>query len=53
MHPSSALHLLPMTVALVGAGLHVLCAARRYPKNDSGLIMEKVAIESGAIKNGE
>jgi len=48
MHPSSTLHLLPMPVALVGAGLHVLCAASRYPKNDSGLIMEKVAIDMGA-----
>src|SRR3984893_1363127 len=34
--------------ALVGAGLHVLCAASRYPKNDSGLIIEKVAIDMGA-----
>jgi hypothetical protein len=29
MHPSSTLHLLPMPAALVGAGLHVLCAASR------------------------
>jgi hypothetical protein len=35
MNPSSTLHLLPMPAALVGAGLHVLCAASRYPKNDS------------------
>jgi hypothetical protein len=48
MHPSSTLHLLPMPEALAGAGLHVLCAASRYPKNDSGLIMEKVAIDMGA-----
>jgi hypothetical protein len=48
MHPSSTLHLLPMPGALVGAGLHVLCAASRYPKNDSGLIIEKVAIDMGA-----
>jgi pimeloyl-ACP methyl ester carboxylesterase len=48
MHPSSTLHLLPMPAALVGAGLHVLCAASRYPKNDSGLIMEKVAIDMAA-----
>jgi hypothetical protein len=27
MHPSSTLQLLPMPAALVGAGLHVLCAA--------------------------
>ena len=48
MHPSSTLHLLPMPAALVGAGLHVLCVASRYPKNDSGLIMEKVAIDMAA-----
>ena len=48
MHPSSTLHLLPMPAALADAGLHVLCAASRYPKNDSGLIMEKVAIDMGA-----
>ena len=40
MHPSSTLQLLPMPAALVGAGLHVLCAASRYPKNDSGLIID-------------
>jgi hypothetical protein len=43
MHPTSTLNLLPMPRALVGAGLHVLCAASRYPKNDAALIMEKVA----------
>jgi hypothetical protein len=48
MHPSSTLQLLPMPAALVGAGLHVLCAASRYPKNDSGPIIEKVAIDMGA-----
>jgi pimeloyl-ACP methyl ester carboxylesterase len=48
MHPSSTLQLLPMPAALAGEGLHVLCAASRYPRNDSGLIMEKVAIDMGA-----
>ena len=48
MHPSSTLQLLPMPAALAGAGLHVLCAASRYPRNDSGLIMEKVAVDMGA-----
>jgi dienelactone hydrolase len=47
MHPSSTLHLLPMPAALADAGLHVLCAASRYPKNDSALIMEKVAYDLG------
>ncbi len=37
-----------MPAALADAGLHVLCAASRYPKNDSGLVMEKVAIDMGA-----
>lgn len=48
MHPSSTLQLLPMPAALAGAGLHVLCASSRYPKNDSALIMEKVAFDLGA-----
>lgn len=48
MHPSSTLNLLPMPAALAAAGLHVLCAASRYPKNDSSLIMEKVVIDLGA-----
>jgi pimeloyl-ACP methyl ester carboxylesterase len=47
MHPTSTLQLLPMPTALVAAGLHVLCAASRYPKNDAALIMEKVAIDLG------
>lgn len=47
MHPTSTLQLLPMPMALADRGLHVLCAASRYPKNDSALIMEKVAIDLG------
>jgi pimeloyl-ACP methyl ester carboxylesterase len=48
MHPTSTLQLLPMPNALADAGLHVLCAASRYAKNDSALIMEKVALDLGA-----
>ncbi len=48
MHPSSTLQLLPMPTSLAAHGLHVLCAASRYPKNDSALIMEKVALDMGA-----
>lgn len=48
MHPASTLQLLPMPMALADAGLHVLCAASRYAKNDSALIMEKVAYDLGA-----
>ena len=47
MHPSSTLQLLPMPIALATAGMHVLCAASRYPKNDSALIMEKVVYDLG------
>ena len=45
MHPSSTLQLLPMPTALADAGLHVICAGSRYAKNDSALIMEKVAYD--------
>ena len=48
MHPSTTLQVLPMPAALANAGLHVLCAASRYPKNDSALIMEKVVLDMGA-----
>ncbi len=48
MHPTSTLNLLPMPTALAGRGHHVLCAASRYPKNDSALIMEKVLLDLGA-----
>ncbi|MES1971139.1 MAG: alpha/beta hydrolase [Pseudomonadota bacterium] len=47
MHPTSVLHLLPMPVALADAGLDVLCAASRYPRNDAALIQEKVAVDLG------
>jgi pimeloyl-ACP methyl ester carboxylesterase len=48
MHPSSTLQLLPMPAALADAGLHVICAASRYSKNDSALIMEKALLDLGA-----
>ncbi len=48
MHPASALQYLPMPAALARAGLHVLCAMSRYPRNDASLIMEKVALDMGA-----
>jgi pimeloyl-ACP methyl ester carboxylesterase len=47
MHPATTLQLLPMPTALADAGLHVLCAGSRYAKNDSALIMEKVAYDLG------
>ncbi|MGE5145925.1 MAG: alpha/beta hydrolase [Candidatus Eiseniibacteriota bacterium] len=48
MHPSSTLNLLPLPNALPAAGVHVMCCGSRYAKNDSALIMEKVALDLGA-----
>lgn len=48
MHPASTLNLLPFPAAMARAGHHVLCAASRYAKNDTALIMEKVAADLGA-----
>ncbi len=48
MHPATTLQLLPMPRALAAQGVHVLCAASRYVKNDTPLIMEKVVLDLGA-----
>ena len=48
MHPASTLNLMPLPVALARAGHHVLCCGSRYAKNDTALIMEKVAADLGA-----
>ncbi|MDX3895264.1 alpha/beta hydrolase [Pusillimonas sp.] len=48
MHPASTLQLLPMPRKLAQMGFHVLCAASRFAKNDTALIMEKVIIDMGA-----
>jgi alpha-beta hydrolase superfamily lysophospholipase len=48
MHPATTLQLLPVPQALVRHGVHVLCAGSRYAKNDTPLIMEKVALDLGA-----
>ena len=48
MHPATTLQLLPMPRALTAEGVHVLCAASRYVKNDTPLIMEKVVLDLGA-----
>ena len=48
MHPSSTLNLMPMPAAMARAGFHILCCASRYAKNDTPLIMEKVACDMGA-----
>lgn len=48
MHPATTLQLLPMPRAMAESGLHVLCAASRYARNDSALIMENVIVDLGA-----
>lgn len=48
MHPTTTLQLLPFPSSLAEAGIPVLCAASRYPKNDTALIMEKVVADMGA-----
>jgi len=48
MHPASTLQLLPFPRALTESGAHVLCAASRYARNDTALIMEKVLLDLGA-----
>jgi len=48
MHPASTLQLLPVPPALARAGVHVLCAGSRFARNDTPLIMEKVALDLGA-----
>jgi pimeloyl-ACP methyl ester carboxylesterase len=47
MHPTTSLQVLPVPRALAAAGQHVLCAGNRYFRNDTPLIMEKVAIDMG------
>ena len=48
MHPASTLNLMPLPVGMAQAGYHVLACASRYAKNDTALIMEKVAADLGA-----
>jgi pimeloyl-ACP methyl ester carboxylesterase len=48
MHPATTLQLLPVPKALARRGVHVLCAASRYARNDTPLIMEKVLLDLGA-----
>ncbi|MGE3245647.1 MAG: alpha/beta hydrolase [Beijerinckiaceae bacterium] len=48
MHPASTLNLMPLPAGLARAGMHVMCCASRYAKNDTALIMEKVAADLGA-----
>lgn len=47
MHPSGLTNPLRITNTLPKAGIPVICGASRYPRNDSALIMEKVAKDMG------
>ncbi len=47
MHPASTLQLLPVPRAAALMGAHVLCAASRYPRNDTAAILEKVILDLG------
>ncbi len=48
MHPASTLNLMPLPVGMAQAGFHILACASRYAKNDTALVMEKVAADLGA-----
>ncbi|MGS4985588.1 hypothetical protein SAMN05444149_10736 [Pseudosulfitobacter pseudonitzschiae] len=48
MHPATTLNLMPLPAALARAGRHILCCGSRFAKNDTPLIMEKVAADLGA-----
>ena len=48
MHPIGGTQYLPMVPGFARAGVHVLSCNSRYPRNDSALIMEKVALDLGA-----
>jgi alpha-beta hydrolase superfamily lysophospholipase len=48
MHPVGGQQYLPMITAFARAGTHVLVADSRY-RTDSALIMEKVALDLGAV----
>lgn len=49
MHPSTAIHYLPVPRALARLGYHVLCGHNRYSRNDTALIFEKVLLDYGAF----
>jgi len=48
MHPAGGTQYLPMVAGFARAGVHVISCNSRYPRNDSALIMEKVALDLGA-----
>ena len=48
MHPIGGTQYLPLLAALAKSGVDVISCNSRYPRNDSALIMEKVAADLGA-----
>ncbi len=48
MHPIGGTQYLPLPTALARAGIHVISCNSRYPRNDTALIMEKVALDLAA-----
>lgn len=48
MHPIGSTQYLPLPAALARAGIHVISCNSRYPRNDTALIMEKVALDLAA-----
>ncbi|WP_342130339.1 alpha/beta hydrolase [Hydrogenophaga sp. OTU3427] len=49
MHPIGGTQYLPMISGMAKSGVHVISANSRYPRNESALIMEKVALDLGAV----
>jgi alpha-beta hydrolase superfamily lysophospholipase len=49
MHPTTALHILPVPRSFAKLGFHVLCGQNRYVRNDTALIFEKVLLDYGAF----
>src|SRR6476659_9714643 len=48
MHPAAMIHWLPLPIALVEHGFHLLAAGSRYLRNDTPVIMEKVLLDYAA-----
>lgn len=48
MHPAAMIHWLPLPIALVEQGFHLMAAGSRYLRNDTPVIMEKVLLDYAA-----
>lgn len=49
MHPLGVGHYLPILSSLAKSGAHVIYAGTRYRGSDAGLVMEKCALDLGAV----